>query len=398
MRSTAEEQVVPARRTRPRNRRAMILSVASDLFSSRGYPHVAMGDIARAVGIGASALYRHFRGKRDLLAEVVLEVFTASRRALEPADSGECTPLLRALAGAVLDQPMMGVLWQRESRHLATSARRRLNTELRAIAQLLTDIIRKERPELDAHQANLLSWSTLSALMSVAYNDIRLPRADYQELLTEMATDIIGTPLPPTADHEPRSETAGQPAQQTRELLLAAANRLFAERGYDAVGVEDIGAAVGIAGPALYHHFGSKVDLLLGAMNAASERISGGLVHILTETPNSAAALHALMRDYLHYSLERDSPVGLLATETGNLPESDRLRLHDVQRRYLAEWIRLLQDSSSIASAEEAQVRAQAVVTVINDVARSPRLRTTTSNIDAALDAIGVSLLHLVES
>jgi AcrR family transcriptional regulator len=33
----------------------------------RGYPHVAMGDIASAVGIGASGLYRHFGSKQELL-------------------------------------------------------------------------------------------------------------------------------------------------------------------------------------------------------------------------------------------------------------------------------------------------------------------------------------------
>jgi AcrR family transcriptional regulator len=396
MRSTAEQQAVPVRRTRPRNRRAMILAAASELFSSLGYSHVAMGAIAEAVGMGASALYRHFSGKQELLAEVVLDVFTASRRALEAAGPSEPAPMLHALAGAVLDQPMMGVLWQRESRHLTTSARRGLNTELKAIAQRLTDIIRRERPELNAHHASLLSWSTLSALMSVAYNDIQLPRADYQELLTEIATDVIRTPLPPIADDESTSEAAGQSSQYTRELLLAAATRLFTERGYGSVSVEDIGAAVGLAGPALYHHFGSKVDLLLAAMNAASERINGGLIRILAENPNSAAALHALMRDYLRYSLEPDSPVGLLVTETGNLPETDRHRLHDMQRRYLAEWARLLQDSSSTGSAEEAQVRAQAALTVITDVARSPGLKAT-PNIDAILDAIGVSLLHLVE-
>lgn len=396
MRSTAEQQTGPVRRTRPRNRRALILAAASELFSSRGYSQVAMGDIAEAVGMGASALYRHFSGKQELLAEVILDVFTASRRALEAAGPSEPTPLLYALAGAVLDQPMMGVLWQRESRHLTGFARRGLNSELKLIAQRLTNILRGERRELDARHASLLSWSALSALMSVAYNDVRLPRADYQQLLTEMATDVIRTSLPPIAGDKPASEVAGQPSQYTRELLLAAATRQFNERGYGSVSVEHIGAAVGLAGPALYHHFDSKADLLLAAMNAASERINGGLVRILAEIADSAAALHALMRDYLRYSLEPDSPVGLLVTETGNLSESDRHRLHDAQRRYLTEWVRLLQDGSSLGSAEDAQVRAQAVLTVITDVARSPGLMAT-PNVDALLDAIGVSLLHLVQ-
>src|SRR5260370_10623824 len=60
----------PARGPRPANRRQLIIAAAADLFSRKGYAAVGMGDVAEAVAIGPSALYRHFRGKRDLLAAV----------------------------------------------------------------------------------------------------------------------------------------------------------------------------------------------------------------------------------------------------------------------------------------------------------------------------------------
>ena len=63
--------VRPARGTRPPNRRQLIIDAATDLFCRKGYANVAMGDVAEAVAIGPSALYRHFRGKQDLLATVV---------------------------------------------------------------------------------------------------------------------------------------------------------------------------------------------------------------------------------------------------------------------------------------------------------------------------------------
>lgn len=49
---------------------------------------------------------------------------------------------------------------------------------------------------------------------------------------------------------------------ETRDRLLDAALGLFASRGYDAVGVQEIVAAVGVTKPTLYHHFGSKRGLL----------------------------------------------------------------------------------------------------------------------------------------
>ncbi len=43
-----------------------------------------------------------------------------------------------------------------------------------------------------------------------------------------------------------------------RSQLIAAAERLIAENGYLAVRLEDIGAAAGVSGPAIYRHFPNK--------------------------------------------------------------------------------------------------------------------------------------------
>ena len=65
-------------------------------------------------------------------------------------------------------------------------------------------------------------------------------------------------------------EPAGQP---TRERILAAALRLFAERGYSATSVGEIEAAAGLSprSGALYKHFPSKRALLEAAFE---ERIA----------------------------------------------------------------------------------------------------------------------------
>ena len=47
-----------------------------------------------------------------------------------------------------------------------------------------------------------------------------------------------------------------------RSNILACALQLFASRGYDAVGVQEIVEAAGITQPTLYHYFGSSRDLL----------------------------------------------------------------------------------------------------------------------------------------
>ncbi len=60
----------------------------------------------------------------------------------------------------------------------------------------------------------------------------------------------------------------------TRERLLGAARRLFAERGYAAVGTEEIVRAAGVTRGALYHQFAGKEDLFA----AVVEAVEGDLV------------------------------------------------------------------------------------------------------------------------
>ncbi|RPF21418.1 TetR/AcrR family transcriptional regulator [Myceligenerans xiligouense] len=61
-----------------------------------------------------------------------------------------------------------------------------------------------------------------------------------------------------------------------RRQILDTAADLFAARGFHGVSVGDIGAAVGISGPALYKHFTGKEDILGQCLLHASERLLEG--------------------------------------------------------------------------------------------------------------------------
>lgn len=63
--------------------------------------------------------------------------------------------------------------------------------------------------------------------------------------------------------------TAGGVA--TRERLLAAAERLFAERGFDGVSMPAIAAACGITAGAIYKHVESKEQLFFEVVRRAVE-------------------------------------------------------------------------------------------------------------------------------
>ncbi|MBA2953749.1 TetR family transcriptional regulator [Nocardioides sp. MAH-18] len=63
-------------------------------------------------------------------------------------------------------------------------------------------------------------------------------------------------------------------AAERREQILDAANALFAERGYDAVRIEDIASSAGVTRGLVHHYFGGRKDVyiaLLGRLGAVRE-------------------------------------------------------------------------------------------------------------------------------
>ncbi len=81
--------------------------------------------------------------------------------------------------------------------------------------------------------------------------------------------------------------TQAERSESTRDALIEAARALFAERGYAAVGTEEIVRSAGVTRGALYHHFGGKRDLF----EAVYERIEVELAQRIADGAlNSGAA------------------------------------------------------------------------------------------------------------
>ena len=68
------------------------------------------------------------------------------------------------------------------------------------------------------------------------------------------------------------------PRAQREEQMLDAARALFAERGYTAVTMDDVAAAVGVTKPLLYTYFGNKERLYLACMEPAGEALTRTVV------------------------------------------------------------------------------------------------------------------------
>ena len=135
------------------------------------------------------------------------------------------------------------------------------------------------------------------------------------------------------------------PAASRRDEILAAAARMFAARGFHGVGMDEIGAAAGISGPALYRHFPGKHALLAELLLPISERL-------LTEgrrraepavaAGEPAAALDALVRWHIDFALDQPDVIAVQDRELDNLPAEVSREVRWLQRRYVEEWVRVL--------------------------------------------------------
>ena len=87
-----------------------------------------------------------------------------------------------------------------------------------------------------------------------------------------------------------------------RSALLECALNLFAARGYDAVGVQEICEAVGITKPTLYHYFGSKRGLLEAVLTSSFNRLKEELQEVVIYKGDLPLTLHQVAMAYFSFA------------------------------------------------------------------------------------------------
>jgi AcrR family transcriptional regulator len=159
-----------------------------------------------------------------------------------------------------------------------------------------------------------------------------------------------------------------------REQILAAAAELFARSGFHGVGIDDIGHAVGISGPALYRHFRSK-DAMLGEMlTSISEFLLAGGERTLARTADVTDALPELIRFHVAFALDNPALITVQERCLGNLAEPDRRRVRAMQRRYVEVWVRTITATVPGVGEPDARAAAHAVFGLINSTPHIPHL------------------------
>ncbi|WP_162138713.1 TetR/AcrR family transcriptional regulator [Gordonia hirsuta] len=352
-------------RTRPANRRELILAAATGLFVDRGYSAVSMAMIADEVGVRPSALYRHFVNKQAVLTEAFAAYVDQLCAAL---DGGHEADRLACLSARVLEHRYAGRLWIREARHLPASTADRIREDLLG---RLDAVVAGAATESTRREVRARSTAVLAVFLSVATHHAEVAEP---EVLTTLAWRAATMPerLPAHTPAPPGLSRTG-----TREQILSAAVALFAEHTYDGVGIDDIAAAVDLAPSSIYNHFSGKAEILAVLLHRANGYLQVTLDDVMRRAVDTGSALSAVAQTYAAFAVGHPALMRAIVAETGSLDEPDATLLRSAQRHYVAEWVRLYGGEPPSDRTAQARVTVMAAITAINELAQLPALART---------------------
>jgi AcrR family transcriptional regulator len=151
--------------------------------------------------------------------------------------------------------------------------------------------------------------------------------------------------------------------ERSRAAILGEATQLASVEGVEGLSIGRLADAVGMSKSGLYAHFGSKEELQLATIDAASEIFAARVTEPAAAGPAGLARLRTLVDGYLRYLADETFPGGcffasvLAEVDTHPGPVRDRLV------GFLHRWLELLE-----AVVREAQ--AQGAVDAAEDPAQ----------------------------
>ncbi|GGD79257.1 TetR/AcrR family transcriptional regulator [Microbacterium murale] len=181
---------------------------------------------------------------------------------------------------------------------------------------------------------------------------------------------------PPTARDRAKAERA--------DSLLHEAARLFAERGYSGVSLEDIGSAVGVSGPAVYRHFAGKQALLGAVLVKVSEDLVSGGSRVAASSSGDQERMLALIGFHVDFALAHADVIRVQDRDLAHLSDEDRAEVRRLQRTYIDLWISALTPLHD-APADELRLRVQACFGLINSTPHSTRSATRSKKSTATI-------------
>ncbi|MET8538560.1 hypothetical protein ABZV67_44570 [Streptomyces sp. NPDC005065] len=117
-----------------------------------------------------------------------------------------------------------------------------------------------------------------------------------------------------------------------------------------------------------------NTDLLAAAVLRGGEQCSAATARALENATGPRGSLDALLRSYIEFALNQSHLIGVLVGEPDQLPEKERRASRQARRDCLALWVRLLDEVRPRLDTAEAEIIVNAMLTTVDNAARTGRL------------------------
>jgi TetR/AcrR family transcriptional regulator len=170
----------------------------------------------------------------------------------------------------------------------------------------------------------------------------------------------MAAPMTQTApDHAPPAPTDGA------ARILAAAESLFAELGFDAVSMSEIAERAGVSKANIFHHFKTKKDLYIEVVRSACRDASQHLDNLGSEDAPLAERLAGFAGAHLASLLERGAVTRLILRELlGDNPHQGKELAERVYGDKFARFVAILK-AGQAAGELRADIDPAAVATAL---------------------------------
>ena len=160
---------------------------------------------------------------------------------------------------------------------------------------------------------------------------------------------------------------------QRRSALLHAAADLFAARGFERVSLEDLGAAVGISGPAVYRHFAGKQAVLAALLIDVSRELAAGADAVVASSVSPGEKLRELVAFHVEFALSNADVILVQDRDLDSLIADDLATVRSLQRGYIEAWVGVLASIHPEVAVGDLRIRARATFGLINSTPHSAR-------------------------
>ena len=131
-------------------------------------------------------------------------------------------------------------------------------------------------------------------------------------------------------------------ARNTREDVIRAAGRLFAQHGFHGTSMRDLGRELGLEGSSLYSHIGGKAELLVEVIRSGASMFQGVADEVLAGDAPPPAQLAALIAGHVTVVVEHLDEARTFLNEARFLPEAERAEVVDMRSRYQAAYEKVI--------------------------------------------------------